>query len=123
MSKNVGTTLVAWTCGFLVAAVVAVLLDLFKYPMPFFTYPSLVYLLFGIPVVAVQVAVYVHLLKGIEDQTWMAAKTALALMILLMTFFTRLAFVLSINVGFGVLGWIVSRRAYKGDSQILLPPN
>jgi len=115
MLKNVGITILAWVSGFVATIAVAVLLNLFKYPMPFFSTPNLVYLLYGVPIVVCQVVVYTYFLKGIEDQTWMAAKTTLAIMMVLLTFFTRLAFVLSVNVGFGVLGWIVARRAFKGE--------
>jgi hypothetical protein len=76
--KNVGATFAAWGLGTVFAVFAALLLNLFQYPMPFYSHPSFVYALFGIPVIVGQVLAFSYLLKDVEDQTWMAIKTTVS---------------------------------------------
>lgn len=82
--------------------------------MPYFSHPSFAFLLFGIPAIVAQVLVYSYILQGSEDYSWIAAKTTLSLIILGTTFFSRIAFIFAINVGFGIFGWFNARKLFAG---------
>ena len=83
---------------------VALLLNFFRFYSPFFSYPTLVLLLFGIPTVTAQVVKFSMMFNRREEETWVASKTTLAFLLLAASFTTRTLFTSRTNVGFGLVG-------------------
>lgn len=79
------------------------------YFKPFYSYPSLSLVIFGVPAILAQIIVYAFAHKGSTDRSWIAAKFTLSMLILPGTFITRIVYVLSINLLFGFLGFYLAR--------------
>lgn len=110
MAWNVFATLVAWVLGIVLAIAFGAFLELLGYLSPFHSHAMSVFLLFGIPCVLGQVIGYSITLKGQEDDSWIAGKTTLALILICTTFFLRMVFAITYNLAFGILGWYAARK-------------
>jgi hypothetical protein len=109
------STLIAWGAAIGVAALVAVILNGSGYPKPFYSYPSLALVLFGLPAMITQICVYSIFLKGSPKDTWLAGKLTLAIVLFISTFITRAAYIFAIPLIFGVVGWFSARYLMRGE--------
>lgn len=111
MAWNVFSTVVAWITGIVMAILFGVFLNLIGYLSPFHSHAMSVFLIFGTPCILGQVIAYSITLKGNEDESWIAGKTTLALLLLGTTFFSRMVFTITFNLAFGIIGWYAARKA------------
>jgi hypothetical protein len=119
--KYVGVTVLAWGAAVGMAALVAVILNGSGYPKPFYSYPSLAAILFGIPAILTEILVYSFCLKSSPNETWMASRFTLALVLFISTFITRAAYIFAIPLIFGLVGWFGAKYLMRGKLRVITP--
>ena len=62
-----------------------------------------------------QVLAFSYTLKGQDENAWIATKATLAICVLFGTFFSRVVFVLTLNLIFGIVGWYTARKLFAGE--------
>ncbi len=105
---------ISWIVGIGVAALVALFLNGCGYYKPFYTYPTLAIVIFGVPAAIAQILVHSYLQNGSPVQTWMAQKLALAVVLLVGTIITRAVYIFSVNLLFSVIAWNLMRFLCRG---------
>jgi len=111
------STVLSWGLAIGVAVIVALILNGAGYPKPFYSYPSLAVILFGIPAFLTQILVYSYLMKSSPKDTWMAGKFSVAIILWIATFITRAAYIFAIPLIFGIVGWFAARYLMRGTFQ------
>lgn len=115
MAWNVFASIVAWLLGIVLAVAFGAFLSVLGYRSPFHSHAMSVFLIFGIPCVLGQVVAFSITLKGNEDSSWIAGKTALAILLLSTTLFSRMVFTITYNLIFGILGWYAARKTFSSE--------
>lgn len=98
--------------GIAVAVVLGIVLNIAGFLSPFHSNPMFVFLMYGIPCVLGQVLAFSLMLRGKEDNTWIAGKATLAALLLTTTFFARMVFSVTYNLLFGMIGWTLARKTF-----------
>lgn len=114
-----GSTILAWGVSIGVAALIALMLNGSGYPKPFYSYPSLALVLYGLPAMITQILVYSVCLKGSPKDTWLAGKLTIAIILLVVTFITRAAYIFVPPLLFGIVGWFAARYLMRGKHIII----
>jgi len=108
------TTILSWGIGIVMAVLAAVFFNICGYPMPFYSYPTLSVILFGIPAILGQTFTFALLLRGNNNHAWLGTKMVLAVILLIGTFITRAVYPISINLLFSVFAWFLGRYLLRG---------
>ena len=104
--KLLGTAVVVWALGVGVSVFVGAFFSWTGYCKPFYSYPFLASVLFGLPVLFTQALAYSVMWKGSPRKSWLAGKFTMAVVLMLGAYFTRAVYILCIHIFFAILAWI-----------------
>lgn len=110
--KLFATAVVAWGLGIAVSAFVGGFFNWTGYCKPFYSYPFLAIVLFGLPVLFTQALVYSIFWKGSQRKSWLAGKFTMAIVLMIGAYITRTVYILCLHIFFAILAWF-PRPLYK----------
>ncbi|CAG7835815.1 unnamed protein product, partial [Allacma fusca] len=103
----------SWGTGIATGALVGCFFNGIEYYKPFFSYPFMAIVLFGLPAIFAQALVFSFAWDGSQRKSWLASKFTMAIGLLIFTFFIRGSYVLFVTILFAAIAWIPRRFIFS----------
>ncbi|CAG7835818.1 unnamed protein product [Allacma fusca] len=107
------STAVAWGTGVGAGAFAGAFLNWLGFYKPFYSYPFMTIVLFGVPGIFAQSLVYSFFWKGSQEKSWLAGKFTIGILLFVFSYLTRSVYILSLILVFAILAWFPRRLILK----------